>query len=203
MSKPHPHYAMPTDPEIETVKRFSQVKRWHMIDTVRIQTLAEHSASVGLLAYIIAKTTPKMYFGSGAGMAVLGLLHDLPEVFTGDIPTPTKRYLTGLDVLEDQLLPSTFEEPYIEQRQGLLIKLCDLADGVRFLVTHSSGEIAAHALQGLETQLRDRFDLAYAEWPADVCAHVINKLGAYCGRRITVAARIRIEDAPDSTDHVA
>jgi hypothetical protein len=48
---------------IETVMRLHSVKRWHMIDTTRIQTLAEHSANVALLAFYIARTAPRMFFG--------------------------------------------------------------------------------------------------------------------------------------------
>ncbi|CAB4120823.1 HD domain containing protein, partial [uncultured Caudovirales phage] len=90
---------------IEAVMRFHAVKRWHMIDTTRQQTLAEHSANVALLAYHIALHAPLMIFGGALAVSGMALLHDIDEVFTGDIPTHTKQHLIGLQELEDQNTP--------------------------------------------------------------------------------------------------
>jgi len=87
----NPFYAYGDDrSELESVMRFHAVKRWHMIDTTRQQTLAEHSANVALLAYVIANGAPQMFFGPAEGVTTAALVHDLGEVFTGDIPSHTK-----------------------------------------------------------------------------------------------------------------
>lgn len=164
--------------QLEPVMRFHAVKRWHMIDTTRQQTIAEHSANVALLAYMLAKTAPGMFFGPAAEFAMLGLLHDLGEVFTGDVPTHTKRHILGLDQLEEQVLPVLFEYR-ADINSRLLIKLCDLADGIRFIRLHGVDLTAQHAREGLELQLVQRKGEAERLWPESVFHHVSKNLHFY------------------------
>lgn len=70
--------------------------------------LAEHSIRVHALY---------KYLGGKDDEAAL--YHDLNEVFTGDIPSPAKKHLTGLDYFESQ--QPQFSDP-VEKR---LCKLCD------------------------------------------------------------------------------
>lgn len=166
------HYAYgPDRAAIETVMRLQAVKRWHMIDTNREQTLAEHSANVALLAYGIAVNCPGMFFGSADAVAGQALLHDLPEVFTGDVPSHTKNYLQGLEELEASVLPTCYT-----YRPGpgvrLMVKLCDLADGIRHIRLHGCDITARHAQEGLEGKLRMFGFDASQQWPKDVYAHV-------------------------------
>lgn len=164
--------------QLEPVMRFHAVKRWHMIDTTRQQTIAEHSANVALLAYVLAKTAPGMFFGPAAEFAAMGLLHDLGEVFTGDVPSHTKRHILGLDQLEDQVLPAMFE--YLpDYNSQLLIKLCDLADGIRFIRLHGVDLTAQHAREGLEMQLRNKRDIAERTWSKDITEFVFRNLHFY------------------------
>lgn len=168
----HPHYAYPQQyANIETVMRFGSVKRWHMLDTDRQQTLAEHSANVALLAYGIAKECPGMYFGPAESVVIHALVHDLEEVFTGDIPTNTKKRLQGLDQMEMELLPKTYkiDTPFVLVR---LVKLCDLADAVRFINNHGKDYMARHARDDLGQVMRDKLREAEEFWPAEVVEHV-------------------------------
>lgn len=164
--------------EIETVMRFHAVKRWHMIDTTRQQTLAEHSANVGLLAYIIAVNAPQMYFGSADRMPALALIHDLPETFTGDTPSHTKQFISGLDELEQRVLPRVFDL-FSSPDQKTLIKLCDFADGIRFIRLHGVDITARHAKEGLEKKYEDRIDTLENIWPEEVLSHVVKLLTFY------------------------
>lgn len=156
---------------IETAMRFHAVKRWHMIDTTRQQTLAEHSANVALLAYYLAMSSPLMWFGPATVVATLALIHDLAEAFTGDIPTHTKRLVEGVDQLEGRVLPSMFQ---LEAPRNIrmLIKICDLVDGIRFIRLHGVDVTSRHAQEGLEAQLAEKFKDAEEEWPAEVVLHV-------------------------------
>ncbi len=159
---------------IEAVMRFHAVKRWHMIDTTRQQTLAEHSANVALLAYYLAITCPQMYFGAAEGVAAKALIHDLAESFTGDIPSHTKKFVTGIDSLEGQVLPSMFR-PDCTPVVRSLIKVCDLADGIRFIRLHGVDVTAVHAQAGLEAQLEVWFNrMIQDEYPPEVIDHVRN-----------------------------
>lgn len=166
------HYAYgPEWADVETVMRLHAVKRWHMIDTTRVQTLAEHSANVAALVFGIARACPDMYFGPSLEAAGLALFHDVDEVFTGDIPTHTKRQLKGVKELERRTTPGTFwlEPP---ERLRPLIKMCDLADGIRFIRLHGVDVTAKHAREGLEAQLFNLREQVRAEWPKEVFLHV-------------------------------
>jgi len=155
------------DAGIEAVMRFQSIRRWHMIDTTRQQSIGEHSANVALLAFYIASTVPDGYFGPPTSILAPALLHDLPEVFIGDIPTHTKKYLMGVDELEERLTPSVFNVVATDDK-ALLIKLCDLADGIRFIEKFGVDRVAIFAMKGLEAQLQAKFIQARAKWPSEV-----------------------------------
>lgn len=168
------HYAYgPEMQAVEAVMRLHSVKRWHMIDTTRQQTLAEHSANVAMLVMLVAATAPIFTFGDPSMLAAAALVHDLPECFTGDIPTLTKRSLKGLEELEDRVTPAVFKFR-ICGSSAALIKICDLADGIRFIRLHGVDATARHARGGLEDQLRHRLEDAQRihEWPDEVVRHV-------------------------------
>lgn len=164
------------DAPIEAVMRLRSVKRWHMIDTTRTQTLAEHSANVAALVLLIGRTAPGMFFDTATAV-MAALTHDVGEVFMGDIPTMTKPYLLGADELELNVTPRVLQTD-VAPKEKLLIKICDLADGIRFIRIHGVDVTAAHAQAGLEKQLRQRYIQATAEhWPAEVVSrvrHVVN-----------------------------
>jgi hypothetical protein len=165
---------------VETVMRLHAVKRWHMIDTTRQQTLAEHSANVALLAMMIAKTAPINYFDDSNTIAAAALVHDIEEAFTGDIPSHTKKRLQGIDTLEKEVLHPAFKVE-ININSISLIKLCDLADGIRFVRLHGVDMTAIHAQEGLEDQMTDRINICQAElkWPSHVLNHVQEQIMFY------------------------
>lgn len=163
---------------IEAVQRMQAVKRWHMIDTTRQQTLAEHSANVALLAWYIATTAPGMHFGPSDRIASVALRHDLAEVFTGDIPSHSKRHLTGLKELEKAVLPFVFESDDVSPDIHLLIKLCDLADGIRFVRLHGVDVTSEHAAAGLYKQLDVKLEEA-TRWPSPVLHYVTDAVRFY------------------------
>lgn len=153
--KPHLAYG-PERHAVETVMRMQAVKRWHMIDTTRTQTLAEHSANVAMLAMLVAMNCPMFQFGPPAYIAMAALVHDMPEAFTGDIPTHTKKYLVGLNDLEDAVTHPNFSMKLTENVTAL-IKICDLVDGIRFIRLHGVDMTARHAREGIEAQLEKKF----------------------------------------------
>ena len=165
----------------ETVMRLQSVKRWHMIETTRVQTLAEHSANVALLAMLIAKTAEIESFNTYADVAAAALCHDLAEVFTGDIPTHSKDYLDGIDQLEYALLPTAFTGIEITESTKALIKLCDLADGIRFIRIHGVDQMAVNARVGLEDRMMKLFETCRTTlaWPPHLMTHVRNHIMLY------------------------
>jgi len=163
---------------LETVMRLHSVKRWHMIDTTRHQTLAEHSANVALLAYFIAKTSPINHFDDPMAVAVYGLVHDVAEAFTGDIPSHTKRMISGVDELERAVSSAIFDVN-VNENSMILVKMCDLADGIRFVRLHGVDLTATHARKGLEDQLRRKLDDREMNWPEELYYHVREQIHFY------------------------
>lgn len=165
---------------VETVMRIHSVKRWHMIDTTRQQTLAEHSANVALLAMTIASMCPLFRFDSACAIAAAALVHDTPEAFTGDIPTHTKRQIIGLEALENSVTHPIFRIG-VNPSSEALIKLCDLADGIRFIRLHGVDLTARHAREGLEAQFAKKFESVKTdlEWPDNVIQIVRNTTTFY------------------------
>jgi len=174
----------PSRHALESVMRIQAVKRWHMIDTTRTQNLAEHSANVAMLAMLIASTTTIEFFDTYTYVGAVALVHDLPEAFTGDIPSHTKKMIDGINVLERLVTPRNF---ILEARTStmMLIKMCDIADGIRFIRLHGVDMTAAHAQEGLEEQMLKIFESAEHEydWPKHIITHVKDYLVFYAYER--------------------
>lgn len=174
------HFRVDPDvhPALEAVTRFQSIRRWHMIDTCRAQSIAEHSANVALLAYYLCVSAPGGYFGPAVGALLPSLTHDIPEVFTGDIPAHTKKYIMGVDELEEKLTPACFRSECSDDL-ALLIKLCDLADGIRFIERYGVDRVAVFATDGLRDQLNLKMLRARAQWPDHVYESVNDKITTY------------------------
>jgi 5'-deoxynucleotidase YfbR-like HD superfamily hydrolase len=174
------HFAYNTMPEIEAVMRLQAVKRWHMIETTRTQTLAEHTANVAILATTIARTAPVMFFQT-ATVALGALVHDLSEAFLGDIPTHTKRLMQDLSSIEASVLTQAHSQLILKggSPESRLLKLCDIIDGIRFIRIHGVDVTAKHAQEGLEEQLAQRLGEVALDWPLEVFHHVVERLSFY------------------------
>lgn len=73
-----------------------KVERCHGIPHNRQYSNAEHTFGVLLLLLIL-------YPDRFADISPAALTHDIPEAWVGDIPAPTKRYLSGLKESTDEL----------------------------------------------------------------------------------------------------
>lgn len=178
---------------LEVIMRMQAVKRWHMIEMGgRTQTLAEHSCNVATLAFLIAVTAPLNFFQSAYGIAVAAMFHDGEETFIGDIQTHVKRHLNSLGgdlkELESDLMPFVLKHPMdcMGRDCKMLIKLCDLADGIRFIRSHGKDITALHAQQGLEKQFEDlkQHCIGDCEWPRNVYDKVVETLTFYIYEKI-------------------
>jgi len=165
---------------LETVMRVQAIKRWHMIGTSRIQTLAEHSANVAMLVMLITKTATIEFFDTYTHAACYALLHDVSEAFTGDIPSPTKKHLAGIDELEYRTTHPDWKI-YARASTVLLTKMCDLADGIRFIRLYGVDITGVHAKTGLEEKFKEVFKIATLDhlWPEHIIEHVRNNLVFY------------------------
>ena len=76
--------------------RTKYIHRWALMRNTSTETLSEHSYEVAALSHALAvlgnKRLEKHY--DSARAALMGLYHDVPEIITGDMPTPIK-YFNG------------------------------------------------------------------------------------------------------------
>lgn len=72
--------------------RQKYINRWGLMRNVTPDTLSSHASEVAAISHALA-VIGNEYFGKNYDtdrVAVLALFHDLPEVYTGDMPTPVK-----------------------------------------------------------------------------------------------------------------
>ena len=74
------------------VFRQKHIQRWGLMRNIFPETLAQHSSECAMIAHALAVIGNKLYgksYDTGK-IATMALFHDVPEVFTGDMPTPVK-----------------------------------------------------------------------------------------------------------------
>lgn len=131
----------------EQVMRMSNVKRWGIITMSRPQSVAEHSFNVACIALAIAEeiewqalTWTNAMITARVDKKLLMrwcLLHDLPEVVTGDIPTPLKKMVGGaIESFESKLFPEHSALKAAMQNdhelEYMLYKIADYSDAIQF-----------------------------------------------------------------------
>lgn len=171
--------------------RACHVKRWHIVQTHRQQTLAEHSFAVAVIAGSLAASMG--YKGLLHDRLRLQLLqnalsHDLIEVRTGDIPTPFKRELekvAGPGVVERaEDLVDRDHSGSMRQSEGTeieaIVKLADQIEAIFFLQDNGYGQHALEVLDSLRRILATMVDTIEKQWPElrvragvrEVCAEI-------------------------------
>ena len=78
--------------------RMKYIDRWALMRATQRENLSEHSNDVAAIAHAIA-LLKNVRFGGNVNAeraAVLGLSHDMPEILTGDMPTPVKYHSDAL-----------------------------------------------------------------------------------------------------------
>ena len=133
--------------------RASHISRWGIVQTAVRQNIAEHSYRVWTMV---------RHLGREIGLSPedqrhaedLALLHDLPEIRTGDAPTPHKspEVKAMLQSIEEEICPEAAEaEKACSPAARDLVKFCDTAESILFLEVNGLGRHAKD-VQGLLTQ---------------------------------------------------
>ena len=157
--------------DVSDLLRASHIKRWHIVQTSRGQTLAEHCYNVTTIALALYDKLVGIDVDAASHeiciLAISALYHDATEIRTGDIPTPGKRLIKHFGVesifnnLEQQINP---EVPFLHtpHRKYLnnFIKMADSIDAAVWIRENGVGaraqEVAArcwHAMEELVQQL--------------------------------------------------
>lgn len=72
--------------------RMKYIDRWALMRNTRKENLSEHTLEVAAIAHALAVISNEKY-GTQLNCeraALLGIYHDMPEIITGDMPTPIK-----------------------------------------------------------------------------------------------------------------
>ena len=74
--------------------RMKNINRWALMRNTRQESLSQHSLEVAATAHALAvignRRLGRRYDAPMA--ALVGMYHDMPEIITGDMPTPVKYY---------------------------------------------------------------------------------------------------------------
>jgi 5'-deoxynucleotidase YfbR-like HD superfamily hydrolase len=103
------------------------VKRYHVKRTHRTQTIAEHTFGMLMLVKQVIQLSD-VPFRRTALLYEAILHHDLPELFTGDIPAPIKRVHPELGPLMDSIeaeLKPLHQDFDLTAEEGALLKWAD------------------------------------------------------------------------------
>lgn len=139
------------------------VKRWSLVATTAESNVASHSFNVAVIAMAIRKRMFNTIHFTNAEVCYYALLHDIDEVFTGDLPTPTKMAIRAQGVEPNELFDGQGEKP-IPPHIKLIIKIADLIDNYIFISQHGAGTRAA----GAASEVRGRLDEALDGAPPDL-----------------------------------
>lgn len=116
----------------ETLKlifKSSNVKRYHIHPVIGEQNIAHHSWRLVMLLYYIV--------GNPSGNLIkAALLHDVPEVVTGDTPYTAKKLSIdlkrALDQMEQAFLSNNDLEIILFDNEKSILKMCDMLELIWF-----------------------------------------------------------------------
>lgn len=76
------------------LSRMKYIERWSLMWNSNRENISEHSQETAMLAHILAVISNVRLQNhlNAERAALLGLYHDVPEIITGDMPTPIKYY---------------------------------------------------------------------------------------------------------------
>lgn len=155
--------ALPID--IQDLVRLQDTKRWTVVNTARQQSVAEHTMLVTFIAIDIA-TRMGIPFNSPemTEVTLCALLHDVDEVYTGDLPTPAK---ARLGTKAKASLSQYADSQGASKQAKSVVKMADIIETTWFIGQYASG---IHAEQVADEMVRDldRFmeSLPGREWLA-------------------------------------
>ena len=74
--------------------RMKYINRWALMRNVQEESICQHSMETAAFAHALALIKNRLYAGNlnADRAALLALYHDMPEIITGDLPTPVKYY---------------------------------------------------------------------------------------------------------------
>lgn len=120
---------------VEFISNGGDVRRFHTVNTIGTNTVAEHSFGVVWIIWLLTggQCRPKLLMAGAA--------HDLAEQVVGDVPSPAKRALgigQDIDELETKILADHGTAFVLTPEEARTLKLADCLDGLLFCAKERS-----------------------------------------------------------------
>ena len=132
--------------------RMKYINRWALMRNSMSENLSEHSSDVAAIAHalcVLGNVRLKKSYNAERA-AFLGLYHDMPEIITGDMPTPVKYHSPELRAAFEKvetmasekllsMLPEDMREYYVssffpKEEDAYLWKIVKAADKISALI---------------------------------------------------------------------
>ena len=130
--------------------RMKYINRWGLMRNSRSENIAEHSLDTAIIVHLLCEIHNRRLGGcvDADRAAVLAVLHDDPEIITGDLPTPVKYFSSDIShaykevesaAVENLLsrIPADMRDDYeqiFKCEDAELLKLVKLADKISALI---------------------------------------------------------------------
>ncbi len=180
-----------TDFTFQEIMRTAHVKRWQIVRTAREQTLSEHLYRVWAITRFICVALAVDQV-TAATAHEWALIHDQPEVITGDIATPAKEAMRKAVPDSDPIktIELNLSEHYAMVWQASkvslnngptpyeIVKLADVMEAAIFLGTEGIGTHAKVVYDGLRktvAQIYAAYRLKYPDVEWGKIRHLINE----------------------------
>mgnify|MGYP001821227318 CR=1 FL=1 len=134
---------------LNEVLEAGRVMRYHAAPIDKKQSVAEHSWGV---AVCILKLWPD----TGKDLLLHAILHDIAEVYTGDVPAPVKKASSAVKNMFDSLEEDALEMmevdlPVLNSVEQRRLKIADCLEGMKYCERRiQAGDLAA-------VPVRDRY----------------------------------------------
>lgn len=143
---------------LRDIYRATDVRRWGLVKTARPQSLAEHSYQVAMIA---ARLCQLYKVGEEVTCKAVwyALVHDLPEVLTGDIATPFKDLLgpgvrEQIQQFEDRVRVMGAPVHEEDAHARMIVKLADILEAIAFLHQNAPTDHGRVVLRGLQRHIQ-------------------------------------------------
>lgn len=132
---------------LSLLDRMKLISRWSLMRSTKTENLAEHSYDVTILAHFLVLLRQELFKDleqvNLEEVLTYALYHDVPEVLTGDLPTPVKYYSeemrTAFGQVEEKarekllanapaLLRGAYEQVFALEKEALVYDFVKAAD---------------------------------------------------------------------------
>ena len=128
------------------LSRMKYIQRWALMRNTYPENICEHTAEVAMLSHALALITNRRFGGdvSAERCVMLALYHDVPEILTGDMPTPVKYH--------DDTLKNAYKQVERGAAQRLLSRLPDdlRADYAAWLLPEKTGDLESRLVKAAD-----------------------------------------------------